>query len=95
MKKIIVLLLLFVVTTDVFSLVVLRGTIQEVYPDIRSVIINQSRYQLADDAKIYLQNDTSVSLLLDKNLVGKQVIFNIYTSDSGEITLKYLAVLDR
>ena len=88
------LLILFTFAVFAHSIVLQQGTLQVVLSDIRSVIIDQQRYQLSPDAKIYKQSNPNELLPLTASLEGYRVAFDLRHVGSREPLVLFLMLLD-
>lgn len=88
-------LICLVVGSVAHAVAVQRGTLQVVLLDIRSVIIDQQRYQLVSGAKVYRQSAPDDEIVLTTELEGSRVEFDTRYSPNRGQEIVYLMVVDK
>lgn len=97
MKKKSVIALFLLLALSAFSaqaIVVHKGTLQVVYPDSGTVIIDQQMYILPESVKVFGQSGAEEEIRLSAELQGARVSFDYRLAEGGTAILLYLNILD-
>jgi len=76
------------------AVVVRQGTLQLVLTDIRMVTIDQQRYRVPIDVKVYKQSAPEISIPLSSELEGLRVYFDSRHVEHRGLELIYLEIAD-
>ena len=95
-KKIVSLMLclLFFIATSSGAGVQYTGTLNVVFVDISSVMIDQQRYQLSPEATIFTQSNPDGYLFLSSSMEGYQVLFSLREFEHREPMITQMMLLD-
>ena len=85
---------LFFAALSVQATVVLTGTLQVVYPDSGTVIIDQQMYILPNSVPVVRQSNAEERIGLSVEMQGARVAFDYRLAEGGTAQLLYLNILD-